>query len=122
MAATDGGVTDYKGGNGVLYHATPDDLKTHAHDIASTQQTIMGEIAALRTYVVQMEDIWQGYASNTFQDLMTDWDRYANKLGEVLGEISTALVGSADTYAKAEHANHTVLAAASASLPAARLS
>lgn len=121
MAAT-GAVTDYRGANGVLYHATPDDLKNHAHDIATTQQTIMGEISALRSYVVQMEDIWKGYASNTFQDLMTEWDRYANRLSNVLGEISTALVASADNYAGAEHTNNTLLTNASASMPPARLS
>ncbi|SEO71558.1 WXG100 family type VII secretion target [Actinacidiphila rubida] len=121
MTATDG-VTDYKGANGVLYHATPDDLKDHAHDIATTQQTIIGEIAALRSYAVQMEDIWKGYASNTFQDLMTEWDRFAHRLGNVLGEISTSLVGSADNYARAEHANTTVLSGVSASMPPARLS
>lgn len=121
MGAT-GAATDYTGANGVLYHATPDDLKDHAHDIATAQQAIKGEISALRSYVVQMEDAWKGYASNTFQDLMTDWDQYATRLGEVLGEISTALVGSADTYANAEHANTTVLTHVSASMPPARLS
>lgn len=121
MAASDGG-SDYTGANGVLYHATPDDLKAHAQDIASTQHNIMGEVADLRNYVVHMEDMWKGYASNTFQDLMTEWDQFAGKLSEVLGEISTALVGSADNYAKAEHTATNVLSNVSAALPAARLS
>ncbi len=55
-----------------------------------------------KSYVVAMEANWQGVASNTFQELMREWDAYAAQLQNARCSPSrAALDPSADNFASA---------------------
>ncbi|MDQ0757683.1 WXG100 family type VII secretion target [Streptomyces canus] len=84
------------------------------------QQIVQAELDALKSYVVAMEANWQGVASNTFQELMREWDMYAAQLQNALLAISNGLDSSADNYIGSEHSNLANLN--NVSLPKANLS
>ncbi|WP_438306678.1 WXG100 family type VII secretion target (plasmid) [Streptomyces sp. HUAS TT11] len=105
MAGTDGEDFSFKGSDGVLYHTTPADLKTKATDIRNTEQTVQAELDALKNYVIGLEAKWKGVASNTFQELMQEWERYAAQLQNALLAIANGLNGTADNYLGSEHSN-----------------
>lgn len=120
MAATDGGEFVFKGSDGVLYHTTPEDLRTKAGDIRNTEQTVQAELDALKNYVLGLEAKWKGVASTTFQELMKEWDTYAAQLQNALLAIAAGLDGTAGNYVNSEHSNLTNLNRVS--LPKANLS
>jgi WXG100 family type VII secretion target len=119
MAATDGGGSGFQGSDGVLYHTTPEDLKAKAVDIRNTEQTVQAELDRLKNYVIGLEASWKGVASNTFQELMREWDTYAAQLQNALLAISNGLTGTADNYLSGEHSAVTNLKGVS--LPPAKL-
>ena len=105
MATPDGGQGGFRGSDGVLYKTTPEDLQAKALDIRTTEQIVQAELDALKSYVVAMEANWQGVASNTFQELMREWDVYAAQLQNALLAIAGGLDSSADNYLGSEHSN-----------------
>ncbi|MEV5151370.1 WXG100 family type VII secretion target [Streptomyces werraensis] len=120
MATPDGGQGGFKGSDGVLYQTTPQDLKAKATDIRSTERNVQAELDALKSYVVGMEAKWKGIASNTFQELMREWDTYAAQLQTALLAIAAGLDSTAGNYLGSEHSNLTNLNRVS--LPKANLS
>lgn len=58
MAATDGTNTSVTGSDGVLYNATPAELKEKAGEIITTQGTVQGELSRLKDYVIGLEASW----------------------------------------------------------------
>ncbi|MFF4243536.1 WXG100 family type VII secretion target [Streptomyces sp. NPDC001822] len=120
MAATDGGITGFQGSDGVLYNTTPADLKAKAADIRTTHETVRGELAALKNYVVGLEGTWGGIAADTFQQLMREWDIHAAHLQDALLGMAHGLQSTAENYIDGEQTNLTNLG--KISLPPARLS
>ncbi|MEV6994326.1 WXG100 family type VII secretion target [Streptomyces sp. NPDC093228] len=117
MSTVDGGV--FKGSDGVLYHATPEDLRRKAIDIRHTQGVVQGELDRLKSYVVGLELEWGGIAANTFQELMGEWDAFAAQLQHALLAIASGLEGTAGNYLLSEDSN--LLNLRSVQLPPARL-
>ncbi|WP_329042860.1 WXG100 family type VII secretion target [Streptomyces sp. NBC_00178] len=118
MAATDN--TSITGSDGVLYNATPAELKEKAGDIITTKETVAGELSALQNYVKNLEQSWGGIAADTFQALMVEWDQHAAQLQHALGGIAEGLQTTANNYTEGEHVNLANLNAVH--LPPARLS
>jgi uncharacterized protein YukE len=52
-----------------------------------------------------MEGWWKGIASNTFQDLMTEYSTYSAMLYNALNDISSGLSGNYVNYTDTENAN-----------------
>ncbi|BCY11910.1 WXG100 family type VII secretion target [Actinoplanes sp. L3-i22] len=90
---------------GVTYHVTPDVVSGAATDTQTTAQEMAELIADIRTYVVSLEDVWQGVASNQFQQLMHDYDTFARTLQDALAGISSGLHGTYLNYRDTEIAN-----------------
>ncbi|MGI5255467.1 WXG100 family type VII secretion target [Actinacidiphila glaucinigra] len=118
--ATGETIPSFQGSDGVLYNATPAELKDKALDIRNTQEIVQGELGRLKSYVVGLEAVWGGIAANTFQALMQEWDAHAAQLQHALLGISTGLDTTADNYVQGEHAN--LMNLNSVTLPPARLS
>lgn len=94
--------------DGVLYKATPDDLRIKAGDIDTTSAHVQTELNELKNWVYGHLD-WEGPAALAFQELMRDWDTQANRLQVALHAIAEGLRGNSATYSESEHANLTNL-------------
>ncbi|MEU6341915.1 WXG100 family type VII secretion target [Streptomyces sp. NPDC046977] len=105
MAETDFVSGGFRGSDGVFYNTTPAELKSKATDIRTTQEVVQGKLDNLKSYVVGLEGVWGGIASNTFQQLMQEWDTHAAHLQQALLAIATGLDGSADNYIQSEQSN-----------------
>jgi WXG100 family type VII secretion target len=88
------------------------DFKTTFPDIASaasgcdtTASEVQQKLASLRSYVVGLEESWQGVASTSFQDLMVQYDNNASRLHEALTGIANGLRGTHSNYTDSESAN-----------------
>ncbi|MGW1045353.1 WXG100 family type VII secretion target [Streptomyces sp. NPDC002547] len=119
MAETDFAGGGFRGSDGVYYNTTPAELKSNATDIRNTQEVVQSELDNLKSYVVGLEGVWGGIASNTFQELMQQWDTHAAQLQQALLAIATGLDGSADNYISSEQSN--VANIHNVQLPPARL-
>jgi WXG100 family type VII secretion target len=72
---------------------------------ASTAEQVQDQLDALRSYVVSLEEIWQGIAQDTFQELMHDYDIYARMMHDALVDIGSGLSGNYVNYREAEAEN-----------------
>jgi len=84
---------------------TPQDVSDAAASCSSTAGLISDQLTLLKAYVGQMESIWGGVASGTFQELMLNYDTYSNMLYNALMDISSGLNGNAANYEAGEIAN-----------------
>jgi WXG100 family type VII secretion target len=99
------------------FKATPQDISQAATNCDQTADTIQGQLASLRQYVVNLEGSWQGVASNTFQDLMSEYDRCSNDLYNALTQIANGLRGNWGNYLQNEQANLAAIQSIDQSLP-----
>src|SRR5215472_1865544 len=85
--------------------ATPHDIASAAASCNSTAGEIQGQLAEIRSYVVNLEAWWEGIAHDTFQELMTLYDTYAAMLNQALTDIGSGLQGNYVNYTDTEQAN-----------------
>ncbi|MEV6348668.1 WXG100 family type VII secretion target [Actinoplanes sp. NPDC051851] len=90
---------------GVTYHVTLDVVNTAAASTRTTASEMAEIIADLRSYVVSLEEIWAGVASEQFQMLMSDYDTFARMLQNALDGIASGLEGTYLNYRDTEIAN-----------------
>ncbi|MDX6355775.1 MAG: hypothetical protein QOF98_2678 [Streptomyces sp.] len=100
MSVTSGGVT---------YNVTPEYLQQASSDTTKTAQEIDGELAALKAFVMSLEDVWGGIAHDQFQILMADYDTYAKMLHNSLTGIAGGLQGNYVNYVESEQTNVNTL-------------
>lgn len=84
---------------------TPEYVSQAAASCKSTANEIQEQLASLQNYIVQMEGWWQGIASNTFQELMTEYSTYSAMLYNALTDIGSGLSGNYVNYTDTEQAN-----------------
>jgi WXG100 family type VII secretion target len=87
------------------FRVTPE--MVHAASISCTQTAdqVWQQLAVLRNYVVALEQVWQGIAQDTFQELMTNWDIYARMMHDALTDIALGLEGNHVNYVDTEVEN-----------------
>jgi WXG100 family type VII secretion target len=95
---------------------TPEYVSQSAASCKSTATEIQEQLAALQSYITQMEGWWQGIASNTFQELMTEYSTYAQMLYNALNDIGSGLTGNYVNYTDTENANLSTITSIQASL------
>jgi WXG100 family type VII secretion target len=100
---------------------TPQMISDAATSCDTTASDITGELAALKSYVVELQGIWHGVASLQFNQLMTDFDIYARMLHNSLTDIAQGLRGNYVNYVDTEEANIRSLVAVNGDIPGARL-
>ena len=106
-------------GAGTDFRVTPQDVSNAATNTENTSSQITDELAVLRQYVVNLEASWQGIASSTFQNLMTDYDVFAKMLTQSLQDIASGLRGNYANYSSSEESNISNLRAVGGSIPGA---
>jgi WXG100 family type VII secretion target len=100
---------------------TPEQVSAAAGNCHTTADNIRQELAALKGYVQDMQSQWHGVASQTFGNLMTDYDIYGRMLENALDDIGSGLQGNAVNYEGTETANIHSLISVNGSIPGANL-
>ncbi|MET7959773.1 WXG100 family type VII secretion target [Micromonospora zamorensis] len=86
----------------------PAELEMAGQTLNAKAAEIEGQLAALISKLLPLEDQWQGPAQSYYQGLQQEWNIAANGLfGEtgVLGRIASAMNLSWNNYAEGEWAN-----------------
>ena len=104
------------------FQVTPEYVTQAAASCRSTASQIQEELASLQTYITNMEDLWHGIASNTFQDLMTEYQTYSTMLYNALNDIGSGLSGNYVNYTDTEAANIKSINSVQSSLSSTNLS
>ncbi|MDQ0786696.1 WXG100 family type VII secretion target [Streptomyces sp. B3I8] len=107
---------------GVEYNVTLVELNQASLDTDATSTRLEEQLAELKSFVVSLEGVWNGYAANEFQALMAQWDVYAAMLREALTGIASGLRGNYENYSTTESVNHATLASIHAGIPSANFS
>ena len=105
----------------MAFKVTAEYLADAATSCDSTATTVSDQLASLKSYVVGMEDWWQGIAAGTFQSLMSEYDVCSAALNDALTGIATGLRGNWSNYTGVEQTNSTNIQNIEAGLPAAKL-
>jgi WXG100 family type VII secretion target len=105
----------------VNYKVTPEYVAAAAASCNSTADEIQGQLAELKSYVVNLEQVWQGVAANTFQVYMQEYDVYSAMLHQALTDIGSGLNGNQVNYQGSEQTNLNNIQKLESELPPARL-
>jgi WXG100 family type VII secretion target len=89
------------------FQVTPQDITNAATSCNQTAETVSGQLATLKSYIVNLEAVWQGIAAGSFQELMQVYDACSARLTAALDEISSALTSTAFNYTTSEQDNVT---------------
>lgn len=103
------------------YKVTPEVVSAAATSCTNTAELVHTQLGDLKSYVLSLEDVWQGTASETFQIFMQEYDVYANMLHQALTDIAGGLNGTEVNYSSSEGTNLANIDKLQAELPAARL-
>ncbi len=87
------------------FGVTPQELANASSSCTTTAGEVQDQLAKLKAYVISMEGWWKGIASNTFQELMAEYDIYSTMLHEALMDIGSGLSGNQMNYQDSETAN-----------------
>jgi WXG100 family type VII secretion target len=101
---------------------TPKYVAHSAASCKSTASEVQEQLAALQSYIRGMEGYWRGVASNTFQELMTEYSSYSAMLYNALTDIGTGLAGNYTNYTDTENANKNTISSIQESLSATNFS
>lgn len=100
---------------------TPEYVSSAATNCTNTAGNIDQALATLKGYVLNLQGVWHGVASQTFGNLMTDYDIYGRMLHDALVDIGSGLQGNFVNYEQTETANINSLVAVNGSIPGANL-
>jgi len=103
------------GGN--QFAVTPEYVQAAARSANATAENIAEQLAALKNYVVSLEDQWKGIAAGTFSALMADYDVYGRMLNDALTGIGSGLQGNYVNYTESEEQNISNLQSVGGSIP-----
>ncbi|MGW1726751.1 WXG100 family type VII secretion target [Streptomyces sp. NPDC002306] len=103
------------------FKVTPEMVSQAATSCDTTAGEIQGQLADLKSYVVNLEGWWQGIAQDTFQALMQEYDIYSRMLHDALTDIASGLRGNYVNYTDAEQQNIASINAIEAGLGSAKL-
>jgi WXG100 family type VII secretion target len=102
---------------GVDFRVLPEDVATAAVNCDSTASELQVQLASLKAYVVSLEGQWLGIASQTFAELMADYDAFSTMLNDALTDIGSGLRGNFVNYTDAESSNIGNLQAVHGEIP-----
>jgi WXG100 family type VII secretion target len=94
-----------KGGSMSGLQVTPEDVSSAAGNCSTTAESIRGALADLKGYAIDVQNMWHGVASDTFADLMTDYDTFGRMMNDSLVDIGEGLHGNYVNYEATETAN-----------------
>jgi WXG100 family type VII secretion target len=91
------------------FSVTPEYIALAAGNCHTTAADIHGELTTLKNYVLDLGASWLGVASGTFQNMMVDFQSYANNLHNSLDDIGSGLQGNFVNYLEMEQSNISTL-------------
>lgn len=100
---------------------TPEYISTAAGNCTNTAASIDQELRDLKSFVFALQEQWHGVASQTFGNLMTDYDIFGRMLHDALVDISSGLQGNFVNYEQTETTNIQSLVAINGDIPGANL-
>ncbi|MBY8886966.1 WXG100 family type VII secretion target [Streptomyces sp. PTM05] len=103
------------------FKVTPEMISTAATSCDTTAADVDSKLGELKTYVTNLENVWQGIAQNTFQEMMVEYQTYAQMLHNALTDIAQGLRGNYVNYTDSENANLTTIHNVQSQLSAANL-
>ncbi|MGI5239306.1 WXG100 family type VII secretion target [Dactylosporangium sp. CA-139066] len=103
------------------FKVTPEYVANAAANCDATANEIQAQLAALKSYVVNLEATYHGVAATTFQALMQDYDTFGQMLNNALTDIGSGLRGNYVNYTDTEQQNISNLVPIQGDLPGARL-
>jgi 6 kDa early secretory antigenic target len=80
-------------------------LEALAGDIGRRVGEIETDLNDLAGKIKNLEELWQGSASEGFQNTKNQWNQSADHLRQVLAKIETAVIQSTDGYRDVENRN-----------------
>jgi WXG100 family type VII secretion target len=86
-----------------------------------TASDISSELASMRSYVSELAAQWLGSSSLQYQNLMTDFEKYAQMLNDSLTGIADGLMGNYHNYTTTEAAIESQLLEVNGVIPGANL-
>jgi WXG100 family type VII secretion target len=84
---------------------TPDDLLQASVHVNSQAEDINSQIQSLGNYAQGLSQYWTGPAQKVFEDLMIEYNGYAQSLRSVLDNVSLGLKQNYFNYAHTEQTN-----------------
>jgi WXG100 family type VII secretion target len=87
------------------FQVKPEHVSQAASSCESIADEISGQLASLKSYVVNIEAWWGGIAATTFQELMCLYDTCSASLNQALIDIGKGLQGNYVNYYASEQAN-----------------
>ncbi|GAA5199771.1 hypothetical protein GCM10023322_76160 [Rugosimonospora acidiphila] len=102
------------------FEVTAAELNNAASNCLNANETIQGEITAMRNYVAGLMGAYQGPAAMALQNLSDQWGSDALALSNVLTTIANNLTSNANNYVANEDTNTKNYANLTNNLPPAR--
>ncbi len=87
---------------GSTFAVSTDQLASASTDIARISGDIESQVNAMMGRLNALQDQWQGSASGSFQDVVTQWRGTQRTVKESLDSISRALHDAGELYSTAE--------------------
>ena len=87
------------------FKVSTEELRSTSTELNQKVGMLESEINAMTSRIQSMRGMWQGDASNRFEDKWLDWQRASTQVKEALEGVAKFLGSAAQTYEDAEHAN-----------------
>jgi len=84
------------------FGTTTEEMDRAGRHVLSVNETVQGDLSALRSQLVPLAGMWKGRAAQEFSNLMTRWDAGASQLNQALRGIGESIQGSARSYEQQE--------------------
>lgn len=84
------------------FGTTTEEMERAGRHVLSVNETVQGDLSALRGQLGPLAGLWRGRAATEFAQLMTRWDASASQLNAALRGIGESIQGSARTYEQQE--------------------
>lgn len=84
------------------FGTTTEEMVRAGRHVLSVNETVQGDLSALRGQLAPLAGLWRGRAATEFARLMTRWDAGASQLNAALRGIGESIQGSARTYDQQE--------------------
>lgn len=87
---------------GSTFAVSTDRLASTSSDTARISEDVEGTVAAMMSRLVSLQDEWQGSASGSFQDLITEWRATQRQVKDSLDNIARVLGEAGEAYRTTE--------------------
>lgn len=84
------------------FGTTTEEMERAGRHVQTVNETVQGDLSALRGQLGPLAGLWRGRASVEFTNLMARWDASAAQLNAALRGIGESIQGSSRSYEQQE--------------------